>query len=30
VAQLRKYSRVADTQANVAGIMRWLDKTETA
>jgi glyoxylase-like metal-dependent hydrolase (beta-lactamase superfamily II) len=25
-----KYNHVAGTQANVAGIMRWLDKTETA
>ena len=29
-AIVAKYERVAGTQANVAGIMRWLDKTESA
>jgi hypothetical protein len=25
-----KYERISSTAANVAGIMRWLDKAETA
>jgi hypothetical protein len=25
---MAKYDRISSTQANVTGIMRWLDKTE--